>query len=210
MVRELRELVETIANIDTTVDIEDIKAVASFSPDVDTKIKELRDFLTGLKIKPSFAAELITGETVTVTEPLIVARQKQPEPAVEQTAESESDTETIAANEDCSFPELVELGLSEERIAELYKLYKSRKNSRKMSFVTCIKCCKFIEDKINSTKIRLMKVKVVPVLKEYLKMIDPDTEYNLCNIHDFLKGSALGCISKQFFTFKDGYLLKAS
>ena len=79
-----------------------------------------------------------------------------------------------------------------------------------MSFVTCIKCCKFIEDKINSTKIRLMKVKVVPVLKEYLKMIDPETEYNLCNIHDFLKGSALGCISKHLFTYKDGYLLKAS
>ena len=201
MVRELREIIEDIVSIDTTTDIEDIKAVAGFSPDVDAKIRELRDFLTQLNIRPSFTAELPTGETVTVTEPLITAEQKKSEP---ETGTANVQTENV------SFPELLELGLTEERIAELYKLYQSRKNSRKMSFVTCIKCCKFIEDKIDSTKIRLMKVKVVPVLKEYLKMIDPETEYNLCNIHDFLKGSALGCISKHFFTFKDGYLLKAS
>ena len=201
MVRELREIIEDIVSIDTTVDIEDIKAVVEFSPDVDAKIRELRDFLTQLNIRPSFTAELPTGETVTATEPLITAEQKKSEPGTE-TANVQT--------ENVSFPELLELGLTEERIAELYKLYQSRKNSRKMSFVTCIKCCKFIEDKIDSTKIRLMKVKVVPVLKEYLKMIDPETEYNLCNIHDFLKGSALGCISKHFFTYKDGYLLKAS
>ena len=201
MVRELREIIEDIASLDTTADIEDIKAVAGFSPNVDVKIRELRDFLTQLNIKPSFTAELPTGETVNVTEPLIIAEQKKSEP---ETGSADVQTENV------SFPELLELGLTEEIIAELYKLYQSRKNSRKMSFVTCIKCCKFIEDKIDSTKIRLMKVKVVPVLKEYLKMIDPETEYNLCNIHDFLKGSALGCISKHFFTFKDGYLLKAS
>ena len=201
MVRELREIIEDIVSIDTTVDIEDIKAVAGFSPDVDAKIRELRDFLTQLSVRPSFTAELPTGETVTMTEPLITAEQKKSEP---ETATADVQTENV------SFPELIELGLTEERIAELYKLYQSRKSSRKMSFVTCIKCCKFIEDKIDSTKIRLMKVKVVPVLKEYLKMIDPETDYNLCNIHDFLKGNALGCISKHFFTFKDGYLLKAS
>lgn len=201
MVRELREIVESIASIDTSVDIEDVKAVAQFNPETDRKIRELREFLLKLNIGPSFTAELPTGETVPVTEPLIVAEQKKSEP---ETGSADVQTENV------SFPELLELGLTEERIAELYKLYQSRKNSRKMSFVTCIKCCKFIEDKINSTKIRLMKVKVVPVLKEYLKIIDPETEYNLCNIHDFLKGSALGCISKHFFTYKDGYLLKAS
>lgn len=199
MVRELREIVESIASIDTSVDIEDVKAIAQFNPETDRKIRELREFLLKLNIKPT--SELPTGETVTVTEPLIVAEQKKSEP---ETGSADVQTENV------SFPELLELGLTEERIAELYKLYQSRKNSRKMSFVTCIKCCKFIEDKINSTKIRLMKVKVVPVLKEYLKIIDPETEYNLCNIHDFLKGSALGCISKHFFTYKDGYLLKAS
>lgn len=201
MVRELREIVESIASIDTSVDIEDVKAIAQFNPETDRKIRELREFLLKLNLGPSFTAELPTGETVTVTEPLIVAEQKKSEP---ETGSADVQTENV------SFPELLELGLTEERIAELYKLYQSRKNSRKMSFVTCIKCCKFIEDKINSTKIRLMKVKVVPVLKEYLKIIDPETEYNLCNIHDFLKGSALGCISKHFFTYKDGYLLKAS
>lgn len=199
MVRELREIVESIASIDTSVDIEDVKAIAQFNPETDRKIRELREFLLKLNIKPT--SELPTGETVPVTEPLIVAEQKKSEP---ETGSADVQTENV------SFPELLELGLTEERIAELYKLYQSRKNSRKMSFVTCIKCCKFIEDKINSTKIRLMKVKVVPVLKEYLKIIDPETEYNLCNIHDFLKGSALGCISKHFFTYKDGYLLKAS
>lgn len=201
MVRELKNIVESIALIDTSVDIEDVKAIAQFDSETDRKIRELREFLLKLNIGPSFTAELPTGETVTVTEPLIVAEQKKSEP---ETGSADVQTENV------SFPELLELGLTEERIAELYKLYQSRKNSRKMSFVTCIKCCKFIEDKINSTKIRLMKVKVVPILKEYLKIIDPETEYNLCNIHDFLKGSALGCISKHFFTYKDGYLLKAS
>lgn len=199
MVRELKNIVESIALIDTSVDIEDVKAIAQFDLETDRKIRELREFLLKLNIRPSFTAELSTGETV--TEPLITAEQKKSEP---RTGTANVQTENV------SFPELLELGLTEERIAELYKLYQSRKNSRKMSFVTCIKCCKFIEDKIDSTKIRLMKVKVVPVLKEYLKMIDPETEYNLCNIHDFLKGSALGCISKHFFTYKDGYLLKAS
>ena len=201
MVRELKNIVESIALIDTSVDIEDVKAIAQFDSETDRKIRELREFLLKLNIGPSFTAELPTGETVTVTEPLIVAEQKKSEP---ETGSADVQTENV------SFPELLELGLTEERIAELYKLYQSRKNSRKMSFVKCIKCCKFIEDKINSTKIRLMKVKVVPILKEYLKIIDPETEYNLCNIHDFLKGSALGCISKHFFTYKDGYLLKAS
>lgn len=201
MVRELKNIVESIALIDTSVDIEDVKAIAQFDSETDRKIRELREFLLKLNIGPSFTAELPTGETVTVTEPLIVAEQKKSEP---ETGSADVQTENV------SFPELLELGLTEERIAELYKLYQSRKNSRKMSFVTCIKCCKFIEDKINSTKIRLMKVKVVPILKEYLKIIDPETEYNLCNIHDFLKGSALSCISKHFFTYKDGYLLKAS
>ena len=201
MVRELKNIVESIALIDTSVDIEDVKAIAQFDSETDRKIRELREFLLKLNIGPSFTAELPTGETVTVTEPLIVAEQKKSEP---ETGSADVQTENV------SFPELLELGLTEERIAELYKLYQSRKNSRKMSFVTYIKCCKFIEDKINSTKIRLMKVKVVPILKEYLKIIDPETEYNLCNIHDFLKGSALGCISKHFFTYKDGYLLKAS
>ena len=190
MVRELREIIEDIVGIDTTIDIEDIKAVAGFSPDVDIKIRELRDFLTGLHVKGD--------EPVPVTEPFITAEQKK------------HDDETVIQTEQCSFPELVELGLTEERVAELYKLYQSRKSSRKMSFVTCIKCCKFIEDKINSTKVRLLKVKVVPIIKEYLKMIDPETDYNLCNVHDFLKGNALGNISKHFFICKDGYLLKAS
>ena len=177
MVRELKNIVESIALIDTSVDIEDVKAIAQFDSETDRKIRELREFLLKLNIGPSFTAELPTGETVTVTEPLIVAEQKKSEP---ETGSADVQTENV------SFPELLELGLTEERIAELYKLYQSRKNSRKMSFVTCIKCCKFIEDKINSTKIRLMKVKVVPILKEYLKIIDPETEYNLCNIHDFL------------------------
>lgn len=193
MVRELREIIEDIVSIDTTADIEDIKAVAGFSPDVDAKIRELRDFLKSLHVKGDVP--------VTITEPLIIAEQKK--------HEHETETADVSA-ENVSFPELLELGLTEDRIAELYKLYQSRKNSRKMSFMTCIKCCKFVEDKINGTKVRLLKVKVVPIIKEYLKMIDPETDYNLCNVHDFLKGSALGCISKQFFVCKDGYLLKAS
>ena len=114
MVRELKNIVESIALIDTSVDIEDVKAIAQFDMETDRKIRELREFLLKLNIGPSFPAELPTGETVTVTEPLIVAEQKKSEP---ETGSADVQTENV------SFPELLELGLTEERIAELYKLY---------------------------------------------------------------------------------------
>ena len=50
MVRELREIVESIASIDTSVDIEDVKAVAQFNPETDQKIRDLREFL----LKPTY------------------------------------------------------------------------------------------------------------------------------------------------------------
>ena len=76
-----------------------------------------------------------------------------------------------------------------------------------MSFVTCIKVCKFIAEELAGNKNKVLKVKLVPTVKNYLRIIDPNTEYNLCNIHDFLKGAALSSVSSQFFKFENGYLV---
>ena len=188
MVRELREIVESIASIDTSVDIEDVKAVAQFNPETDQKIRDLREFLLKLNIKPTSELPVVTAETPCIVEPY-----------------SKSDAEITTQMYE--YQELTELGFTLEQIDAWHKLYNARKTNKKMSFVVCIKCCKFVADKIAGSKQRLLKVKMIPIFKEYLKMIDPNTEYNLCNIHDFLKGAALSSVSSQFFKFEGGYLV---
>ena len=187
MVRELREIVESIASIDTSVDIEDVKAVAQFNPETDQKIRELREFLLKLSIKPI---------AVTQSEPTI------PSSVVTY---SKADVDTVVeANQ---YKELIDIGFTTEQINKWLKLYNARKTAKKMSFVTCIKVCKFIAEELAGNKNKVLKVKLVPTVKNYLRIIDPNTEYNLCNIHDFLKGAALSSVSSQFFKFENGYLV---
>lgn len=188
MVRELREIVESIASIDTSVDIEDVKAVAAFDPEIDRKIRELREFLLKLNIRPTAEIPKITAEIPCIAEPY-----------------SKSDADiTMQMYE---YRELTELGFTLEQINAWHKLYNARRTHKKMSFIVCIKCCKFVADKIANSKQRLLKVKMIPIFKEYLNMVDPNTEYNLCNIHDFLKGAALSSVSSQFFKYENGYLV---
>lgn len=187
MVRELKEIVESIASIDTSVDIEDVKAIAQFDPETDRKIRELREFLLTLNIQPTEVTQLkptVPSSTVTY---------------------SKADVDVII--ESNQYKELIDIGFTTEQIDKWHKLYSARKTNKKMSFVVCIKCCKFVADKIAGSKQRLLKVKMIPIFKEYLKMVDPNTEYNLCNIHDFLKGAALSSVSSQFFKFENGYLV---
>ena len=187
MVRELKEIVESISSIDTSVDIEDVKAIAQFDPETDRKIRELREFLLTLNIQPTEVTQLkptVPSSTVTY---------------------SKADVDVII--ESNQYKELIDIGFTTEQIDKWHKLYSARKTNKKMSFVVCIKCCKFVADKIAGSKQRLLKVKMIPIFKEYLKMVDPNTEYNLCNIHDFLKGAALSSVSSQFFKFENGYLV---
>lgn len=187
MVRELREIVESIASIDTSVDIEDIKAVAAFDPETDSKIRELRKFLLTLNIKPTAVTES--------------------EPTVPSNTVTYSKAEVDTVFELDQYKELIDIGFTAEQIEKWLKLYNARKTAKKMSFVTCIKVCKFIAEELAGNKNKVLKVKLVPTVKNYLKIIDPNTEYNLCNIHDFLKGTALCSISSQFFKFENGYLI---
>jgi hypothetical protein len=187
MVRELREIVESIASIDTSVDIEDVKAVAEFDPETDRKIRELREFLLTLNIKPA---------EVTQTESTV------PSSTVTY---SKADVDTVFELE--QYKELIDIGFTAGQIDKWLKLYNARKTAKKMSFVTCIKLCKFITDELAGNKNKVLKVKLVQPVKKYLRIIDPNTEYNLCNIHDFLKGAALSCVSSQFFKFENGYIV---
>ena len=187
MVRELREIVKSIASIDTSVDIEDVKAIAAFDPETDRKIRELREFLLTLNIKPTAVTES--------------------EPTVPSSTVTYSKADVGIMFELDQYKELIDIGFTAEQIEKWLKLYNARKTAKKMSFVTCIKLCKFITDELAGNKNKVLKVKLVQPVKNYLRIIDPNTEYNLCNIHDFLKGAALSSVSSQFFKFEGGYLV---
>lgn len=187
MVRELKEIVESIASINTSVDIEDVKAIAQFDPETDRKIRELREFLLTLNIKPT---------ELTQSEPTV------PSSTVTY---SKADVDVIIESE--QYKELIDIGFTTEQIDKWLKLYNARKTAKKMSFVTCIKVCKFVAEELAGNKNKVLKVKLVPTVKNYLRIIDPNTEYNLCNIHDFLKGATLSSVSSQFFKFENGYIV---
>lgn len=187
MVRELKEIVESIASIDTSVDIEDVKAIAQFDPETDRKIRELREFLLTLNIKPTEVTQL--------------------EPTVPSSTVTYSKADVDVIIESDQYKELIDIGFTTEQIDKWLKLYNARKTAKKMSFVTCIKVCKFVAEELAGNKNKVLKVKLVPTVKNYLRIIDPNTEYNLCNIHDFLKGAALSSVSSQFFKFENGYLV---
>ena len=187
MVRELKEIVESISSIDTSVDVEDVKAIAQFDPETDRKIRELREFLLTLNIKPT---------EVTQAEPTV------PSSTVTY---SKANVDTVVESD--QYKELIDIGFTTEQIEKWLKLYNARKTAKKMSFVTCIKVCKFVAEELAGNKNKVLKVKLVPTVKNYLRIIDPNTEYNLCNIHDFLKGSTLSSVSGQFFKFENGYLI---
>ena len=207
MVRAIKELVDQIASIDTTVDIEDIQQIAGLQPDIDVKIRALREFLLSLNIPHVEEPEARLSESTTepsvadVIEVLTQIYEPTPQKVTELPLKTAKDNE---------FTELIELGFAESQLKELKALYDARKSSKKMSFVVCMKACKFVSDKLKASKVRVLKSKVVPLLQEYLKMIDPTVEYNVCNVHDFLKGAALGNISKRFFKFENGYLIRMS
>ena len=187
MVRELKNIVESIALIDTSVDIEDVKAIAQFDSETDRKIRELREFLLTLNIKP---AEVTQAESTVPSSTVTY---------------SKADVDTVFELD--QYKELIDIGFTAEQVEKWLKLYNTRKTSKKMSFVTCIKVCKFIAEELACNKNKVLKVKLVPTVKNYLRIIDPNTEYNLCNIHDFLKGSTLSSVSSQFFKFEGGYLV---
>ena len=163
MVRELKEIVESIASVDTSVDIEDVKAIAQFDPETDRKIRELREFLLTLNIKP-----------VEVT---------QPKPTVPSSTVTYSKADVDIVVKSDQYKELIDIGFTVEQLDNWLKLYNARKTVKKMSFVVCIKTCKFITDELAGNKNKVLKVKLVPKVKNYLRIIDPNTEYNLCNIH---------------------------
>lgn len=209
MVRELKELVDSLASIDTTVDIEDVQQIAGLQPDIDVKIRTLREFLLSLHIEhvdvPEPAVLTETEPELTPTVPEVVetlAKLYAPEP--QKTTKIPLKTATT----DSEFKELLELGFTESQLKDMKALYDARKSVKKMSFVVCMKACKFVSDKLKASKVRVLKSKIVPLLSEYLKIIDPGVEYNVCNVHDFLKGVALGNISKRFFKFENGYLTR--
>ena len=203
MVRELKELVDSLASIDTTVDIEDVQQIAGLQPDIDIKIRTLREFLLSLDIPHVDEPELKAVIDPTPTVPEVVetlTKLYAPEP--------QKTTEIPLKTADNEFKELLELGFTETQLKDMKALYDARKSVKKMSFVVCMKSCKFVSDKLKASKVRILKSKIVPLLSEYLKIIDPDVEYNVCNVHDFLKGVALGNISKRFFKFENGYLTR--
>jgi len=187
MVRELRNIIEAMASIDTSVDIEDVKAIAQFNPEADAKIGKLRDFLVTLNIKSVPVTEIApTENTATVTY---------------------SKADAVLLTKIAEYKELIDIGFTASQITSWYKLYNNKSMSKKMSFVVCIKACKFVADELSGNSNKVFKTIITPKLKNYLSIIDPDVTYHACNIHDFLRGATLKNISCQFFTCENGYLI---
>lgn len=188
MIRELKNIIEDIASIDTSVDIDDVKAIAQFNPEADAKICKLRDFLLKLDIKPTAELPVVTIDTPCITVPY-----------------SKADAEiTMQMYE---YEELTEIGFTLDQIDAWRSLYNARQSHKKMSFIVCIKACKFVAEELSGNANKVAKTIITPKLKNYLSIIDPDVTYRLCNIHDFLRGATLKNISSQFFTCENGYLI---
>ena len=51
MVRELKELIEDISSINTSVDMDDIQMVSALNTDIVSRILSVRDFLLDLNIE---------------------------------------------------------------------------------------------------------------------------------------------------------------
>ena len=188
MVRELRNIIEDIASIDTSVDIEDVKAIAQFNREADANICKLRDFLLKLDIKPTAERPAVTVDTPCIAVPY-----------------SKADAEiTMQMYE---YQELIELGFTVEQIDAWRNLYNARKTPKTMSFIVCIKACKFVADELKGNSNKVAKTIITQKLKNYLSIIDPDVTYRACNVHDFLRGATLKNISSQFFTCENGYLI---
>jgi len=197
MIKELKELIEDISAIDTSIDMEDIKLISGLNSEIANRILNVRDFLIELNLpKTEPAVKEVTQQEVD--------KQEVKEPELTITVDSAAAAKT-AVEEEQYYPELVKLGLTKETIHLCEGMYLGRASVSKMSFSTLMQCCVFVHNFVIKNglyfnkKYSIARLEVNKELEQLLIKIDPDTKYLPANIHDFLAGKNFKAISSKFF-----------
>ena len=198
MVRELRELIEEIATIDTSVDMDDIKMISALNTDIVSRILSVRDFLIELNL-PKTEKKKELPETI-------------PEAVNAPVTEEITEVEKTPVEKD-QYVELKEIGLTQQTIEICRELYKTRTKSAKMSFETVMKCAVFVHNYVivhgayfNGTY-TIGRLIVNRELEGFLKEADPNTRYVPANLYDFLASKNFKNITMKFFECKGTVLI---
>lgn len=185
MIKELKELIVDIANIDTSIDMDDIRMVSKLNPSIVDRILHVRDYLGDLNL----AKEETSVPVEQITSP----------------PEEEDNNE---------FSELLKLGVSQRTLDTCKAVYDSKvSKSTKMSFDTLIKSCVFVHNYIIQhgayfdNQYTIGRLLLNRELEKYLTEIDPDKKYVPANIHDFLTTKNFKAVSTKFFECKGTVLV---
>lgn len=186
MIKELKELIVDIANIDTSIDMDDIRMVSKLNPSIVDRILHVRDYIGDLNLP----------------------KEETPLP-VEQITPS-----TVEDIQDNEFSELLKLGVSQRTLDTCKAVYDSKvSKSTKMSFDTLIKSCVFVHNYIIQhgayfdNQYTIGRLLLNRELEKYLTEIDPDKKYVPANIHDFLTTKNFKTVSTKFFECKGTVLV---
>lgn len=186
MIKELKELIVDIANIDTSIDMDDIRMVSKLNPSIVDRILHVRDYLGDLNL--------------TKEETALPVEQITPSP--------------VEDNQDNEFSELLKLGVSQRTLDTCKAVYDSKvSKSTKMSFDTLIKSCVFVHNYIIQhgayfdNQYTIGRLLLNRELEKYLTEIDPDKKYVPANIHDFLTTKNFKAVSTKFFECKGTVLV---
>ena len=187
MIKELKELIVDISNIDTSIDMDDIRMVSKLNPSIVDRILHVRDYLGDLNLP----------------------KEEKVTPVVEQTTTHPE--EDIHSNE---YSELLKLGLSQHTLDTCKAVYDSKvSKSTKMSFDTLMKSCVFVHNYIIEhgayfdNQYTIGRLLLNRELENYLSEIDPDKKYVPANIHDFLTTKNFKAVSTKFFECKGTVLV---
>ena len=193
MIKELKELIVDISNIDTSIDMDDIRMVSKLNPSIVDRILHVRDYLGDLNIPKE---EKVVPEVVL----------DQQTPATHTPPEEDKHS-----NE---YSELLKLGLSQHTLDTCKDVYDSKvSKSTKMSFDTLMKSCVFVHNYIIEhgayfdNQYTIGRLLLNRELESYLSEIDPDKKYVPANIHDFLTTKNFKAVSTKFFECKGTVLV---
>jgi hypothetical protein len=192
MIKELKELIVDISNIDTSIDMDDIRMVSKLNPSIVDRILHVRDYLGDLNLPKE---EKVTPVVVQTTTPTYTSPEE----------------EDIHSNE---YSELLKLGLSQRTLDTCKAVYDSKvSKSTKMSFDTLMKSCVFVHNYIIEhgayfdNQYTIGRLLLNRELENYLSEIDPDKKYVPANIHDFLTTKNFKAVSTKFFECKGTVLV---
>ena len=114
MIKELKELIEDISAIDTSIDMEDIKLISGLNSDIANRILNVRDFLIELNLPK-------TKETVEIKKEEVKEEIKKQEVEKEEEPATMDSAAKTTVEEEQYYPELIKLGLTKETIQHLYR-----------------------------------------------------------------------------------------